>query len=228
VRVSRSFAFLDLSGFTALTELEGDERATALLSAFRSMVRDICSRRGVRIAKWLGDGAMLVGVDTTPLVATCLELQVAVKTATQPIHIRCGMAAGDVILLEGDDYIGHCVNVAARLCDVAEGGEVLAGPGIVSSVPPWGEVRAEDDIAIRGLEHPLHVARLGLRRLQGRTELDPICKIPLTAEVADSVAQDPLGLPVLFCSDSCRDTWEHRPHTTSDGQGSLRMPLIGS
>jgi len=86
VRVRRTFAFVDLSGFTALTELEGDERATALLSAFRSMVRDICSRRGVRIAKWLGDGAMLVGVDTTPLVAACLELQVAVKSATQPIQ----------------------------------------------------------------------------------------------------------------------------------------------
>jgi len=219
---------LDLSGFTALTELEGDERAVGVLSAFRSLVRDICSRRGVRVDKWLGDGAMLVGVETTPLVATSLELQVAVKTATQPISIRCGMAAGDVILLEGDDYIGHCVNVAARLCDLAQGGEVLAGPGIVEGLPSWAEVQAEDDIAIRGLEHPLHVARLGLAHLQGRTELDPICKIPLTAQVADSVAQDPLGLPVFFCSDSCRDTWEHRPHPRGDGQGSLRMPLIGS
>jgi adenylate cyclase len=228
VRVSRSFAFLDLSGFTALTEIEGDERATALLSAFRSMVRDVCSRRGVRIAKWLGDGAMLVGVETTPLVATCLELQLSVQSATQPIRIRCGMAAGDVILLEGDDYIGHCVNVAARLCDLAEGGEVLAGPGIVDDIPAWGEVRTEADVAVRGLEQPLHVSRLGLRRLSGRTELDPICKIPLTVAVADSVAQDPLGLPVLFCSDSCRDTWEHRPRPAADGQGSLRMPLIGS
>ena len=77
MRVHRSFAFVDLSGFTALTEVEGDERAVAILSAFRSMVRDICSRRGVRIAKWLGDGAMLVGVDTTPLVAATLEMQLA-------------------------------------------------------------------------------------------------------------------------------------------------------
>ena len=133
-----------------------------------------------------------------------------------------------MILMEGDDYIGHCVNVAARLSDLASGGEVLAGPGIVDGVPKWGEVADEDDVAIRGLEHPLHVARLALRKLEGRTELDPICRIPLNATVADNVAQDPLGLPVFFCSDSCRDTWDHRPRPASESQGSLRMPLIGS
>ena len=66
VRVHRSFAFIDVSGFTTLTELEGDERAVDVLTAFRALLRDICSRRGVRIAKWLGDGAMLVCVETRP------------------------------------------------------------------------------------------------------------------------------------------------------------------
>jgi len=63
VRVHRSFAFVDVSGFTALTEHEGDEHAVEVLSAFRALLRDNCSWRGVRIAKWLGDGVMLVCVD---------------------------------------------------------------------------------------------------------------------------------------------------------------------
>ena len=46
VRVHRSFAFVDVSGFTALTELEGDERAVDVLTAFRALLRDICARRG--------------------------------------------------------------------------------------------------------------------------------------------------------------------------------------
>ena len=70
MRVHRSFAFVDVSGFTAMTEMEGDERAVDVLTAFRSLLRDICSRRGVRIAKWLGDGVMLVCVDTRPLLET--------------------------------------------------------------------------------------------------------------------------------------------------------------
>lgn len=228
MRVHRSFAFIDLSGFTALTEVEGDERAVAILSRFRAMVRDICSRRGVRVAKWLGDGAMLVGVDTTPLVAATLEMQVAAARTEQPIAVRCGLTADDVILFEGDDYIGHAVNVAARLCEIAPGGEVWAGANIAGDLPKWGAVLSEQDTLIRGLEQPLRVARLGFAPLEGTVFTDPVCEIPLTMAVADNYTYDTLRNPVLFCSDSCRDTWEHRPKERPDGQGSLRIPLIGT
>jgi adenylate cyclase len=228
VRVHRSFAFIDLSGFTALTEIEGDERAVSILSTFRSLVRDICSRRGVRIAKWLGDGAMLVGVETTPLIAATLEMQVTARRTKQPIAVRCGLTADHVILHEGDDYIGHAVNVAARLCEIAPGGEVWAGANIAEHLPPWGAVISEGEIPIRGLEHPLWVSRLGFAELEGAVFPDPICGIPLTLAVAETTARDALGSPVLFCSESCRDTWEHRPKPRPDGQGSLRIPLIGS
>ena len=119
VRVHRSFAFVDVSGFTALTELEGDERAVDVLTAFRALLRDICARRGVRIAKWLGDGVMLVCVTTRPLLETILELHYVVSVVSGPVEtvsIRSGLTAGEVILMEGDDYIGHSVNVAARAC----------------------------------------------------------------------------------------------------------------
>ncbi len=228
MRVYRSFAFIDLSGFTAFTEVEGDERAVALLSTFRAMVRDICSRRGVRIAKWLGDGAMLVGVETSPVVAATLEMQVASGRVPRPMAVRCGLTADFVILHEGDDYIGHAVNVAARLCDIAVGGEVLAGDGIVEHLPKWGAVLSSGEVSIRGLEQPLWVSRLGLAELDGTVFPDPVCGIPLTVEVADTVARDALGNPVLFCSESCRDTWERRPQERPDGQGSLRIPLIGT
>ncbi len=228
MRVHRTFAFIDLSGFTALTEVEGDERAVSILSTFRSTVRDICSRRGVRVAKWLGDGAMLVGVETTPLVAATLELQFASRGSADPIALRCGLTADFVILHEGDDYIGHAVNVAARLCDLAPGGDVWAGPNVVEHLPPWGAVLSEGECAIRGLEHPLWVARLGLAALVGTTSPDPVCGIPLTAAVADNVAHDAMRNQLLFCSESCRDTWEHRPRPLPEGQGSIRIPLIGS
>ena len=68
MRVRRSFAFVDVKGFTALTEHDGDERAVEVLTAFRSLLRSICARRSVRIAKWLGDGAMLVCVEIGPLL----------------------------------------------------------------------------------------------------------------------------------------------------------------
>jgi adenylate cyclase len=211
-----------LSGFTALTQTEGDERAVAVLSVFRTALRDICSRRGVRIAKWLGDGAMLVGVETTPLVAATLEMQLAIDAAAEAITIKCGVTAGDVILLEGDDYIGHAVNVAARLCDLAGASEVLAVPAVIPELPPWATVEASHEVALHGLERPIDVVRLGLNKPTEDSVCDPICQIPLTKTTALTTRNDSDGRKLLFCSESCAETWDQRRIHVDPDAGSIR------
>jgi class 3 adenylate cyclase len=208
VRVHRSFAFVDVQGFTALTEHQGDERAVELLSAFRALLRDICARRGVRIAKWLGDGVMLVCVETRPLLATILELHHVVCEASSPmqtVSIRSGITSGDVILMEGDDYIGHCVNVAARLCDLADGGEALAVPSVME--------------ALRGVEKPVTASSIRIDASGTGRYFDPICGLPLAHTTADETATDPDGETVLFCSSDCLDTWQRRPARLGDTLG---------
>lgn len=199
-----------------MTEHEGDEHAVDVLSAFRALLRDICSRRGVRIAKWLGDGAMLVGVDTPPLLASILELHYVVGSLPGPVHsvsIRSGITSGDVILMEGDDYIGHCVNVAARLCDVAHGGEALADPSVVDLMPRWGAVLAHKEITLRGVERAVAASSIGMTVIgEGRVR-DPICGLPLSASTAEVTAHDDQESSVLFCSPGCLDTWKRRPTT---------------
>ncbi len=219
VRVHRSFAFVDVSGFTALTELEGDERAVDVLTAFRVLLRDICSRRGVRIAKWLGDGVMLVCVQTRPLLEAVLELHYVVGVVSGPVEtvsIRSGVNAGEVILMEGDDYIGHCVNVAARLCDLAPAGEALAAPAVMEHLPSWGLSVSESHISLRGVERPVPASSIRLAHDGPDATLDPICGLPLTHDTAEEIAHDVRGSVVLFCSPGCVDTWRRRPPRTSD------------
>ncbi len=223
MRVRRTFAFVDISGFTALTEADGDERAVRVLAVFRSTLREICSRRAVRIAKWLGDGAMLVSVETKPLVAAALEMQFAAGAPPEPVAIKCGITIGNVILLEGDDYIGHAVNVASRLCDMAEGNEVLALAEVVAELPAWGTADRPHEVAVRGLEHPLRVVRLGLNQPGPGAIPDPICRIPLTEDTAFERRRDADGTTLLFCSDSCLETWRERPATlVREEPGSVR------
>ena len=88
MRVTRSFAFVDLAGFTAYTQRHGDQETVTMLALFRATLRDICSRRAVRIAKWLGDGAMLVAVEPTPLLSAVLELQHCAAALPRPMGIR--------------------------------------------------------------------------------------------------------------------------------------------
>jgi len=120
-RVPRTFAFVDVSGFTAFTDSEGDAAAVAQLEEIRGSIRGLASVFGVRVDKWLGDGAMLVGVEPEPVIEAVVAM---VQANRGDLRLRAGIATGDVILFEGDDYIGQAVNLAARL-------SALAGPGVI-------------------------------------------------------------------------------------------------
>jgi adenylate cyclase len=161
--VERAFAFVDMNGFTAFTEREGDERAVEVLTTFRAVFRDIASNEGVRIAKWLGDGCMLVSVDTTHIVNVAVDA-VCELEARLPLRVRVGIASGEVILFEGDDHIGSAVNLAARLCDVAGPGEILVGPHVIETLPP-GAVDQVAPAPLQGFPIPVPAARLRPGRL---------------------------------------------------------------
>mgnify|MGYP003321789022 CR=1 FL=1 len=94
-RVDRTFAFIDLSGFTAFNERAGDEQAVDVLVEFRNAVRNIASKRGVRIAKWLGDGVMLVGVEPEETVDSVLEINSFINDSDFELPVRAGIAVCD-------------------------------------------------------------------------------------------------------------------------------------
>jgi class 3 adenylate cyclase len=160
MRVERSFAFLDLCGFTQFTDTHGDDAAVRILARFRSVVRETSSDHGVRIAKWLGDGAMFVSTTGPPLVETIVDLTRQIDGAELPLLVRAGMSSGEVILFEGDDYIGGAVNLASRLCDAAAPRELLASAEMSSSVPSSVQVVEVGPQDVPGFVQPIHVIRL--------------------------------------------------------------------
>lgn len=133
MRVLRSFGFIDLCGFTRFTDTHGDEQSVEVLTRFRTAVRQIASDHGVRVAKWLGDGAMFVSTEEQHLVDAVLAISERSDALDVGLPLRAGMAGGNVILFEGDDYIGGAVNLAARLCDSAKPHEVLSSAWLAES-----------------------------------------------------------------------------------------------
>ena len=159
MRVPRTFVFVDLSGFTNYTAAFGDDAAGRVLSTFRGIVRTVASDRGVRIAKWLGDGCMIVAVEQRDAVEFVLDLQQKATDVCAPLTVRAGIATGHALLFEGDDYIGSAVNMAARLCDRARGVEVLM-PTMQLERLPEGARRALGDVELRGFPGPIDVVEL--------------------------------------------------------------------
>jgi adenylate cyclase len=148
IAVDYTFGFLDISGFTAYCEKEGEHAAIELLTRFRSLTRSVAVRRGVRVAKWLGDGVMLVAADQGPVVATVAE--VIVRCDAIGLHTHAGLGRGPVLLFEGDDYVGRPVNLAARLCDAAALGEMLSC-GLSDALPTWIETEPGVPLALGGI-----------------------------------------------------------------------------
>lgn len=146
--VTRTFCFADLSGFTAYTRSRGAHEAVRRLGEFRSFTRNVAAKRGVRVAKWLGDGVMIVGAEPTPTIAFGAHL--VHHFDGSGVDVRVGVATGTVLLFEGDDYIGEPVNLAAKLCAAAEPGEMLAVVGH-DDLPPWVRSAADVTVEIKGV-----------------------------------------------------------------------------
>lgn len=163
MRVPRTFVFVDISGFTNFTNENGDDAAGRLLASWRAVTRDVASETGVRIAKWLGDGCMLVAVDQRDAVRFCLELQKRSASACAPLSIRVGIASGLALLFEGDDYIGSAVNMAARLCDAAGPFEVLLPTMQIERLPEGITAHSHGDLELRGFPGPISVVELSGR-----------------------------------------------------------------
>jgi len=125
-RISGTLVFTDLAGFTAFTAERGDEAAVALVEQFESLVRGVLPRSG-RVVKQLGDGLFLFVPDAAEAVAAMLSLADTTELASSPdapLWVRTGIHAGTA-LPRGTDLLGHDVNVAARITDLAAAGEVL-------------------------------------------------------------------------------------------------------
>lgn len=163
--MERFFAFVDLSGFTSFTDVHGDEESVHVLTQFRGAVRRVATNFGIRIAKWLGDGCMLVAVDGAQLVAAVVELEENIDELRLPLAMHAGIATGPVMLLEGDDYTGGPVNLASRLCDVAVPHEILVTPAVAELAPEGTVCEAVGPRTFPGMAKPVDVVRLRCSRV---------------------------------------------------------------
>jgi class 3 adenylate cyclase len=161
MRVERAFAFVDLSGFTSFSDEYGDDESVRVLTMFRSAARQVATDFGVRIAKWLGDGAMFVAVDARQLVCAMLEFERIVDQMDLPLEIHAGLAGGQVILLEGDDYTGGPVNLASRLADAAGPCEILATPELAALAPEGSWADVTGPMVVPGFRDPVKAVRIG-------------------------------------------------------------------
>ena len=155
-----AMCFLDLSGYTRLTEERGDEAAAEMSATLGRLVQRSSHGRGGRPVKWLGDGVMVYFREPAAAVLFALEMREDIPPANlPPAHV--GIDAGPLIFQDGD-YFGRTVNTAARIAAYANAGQVLVSGDVLEvTTDPGVEFVDIGSVELKGVSRPvrLHEAR---------------------------------------------------------------------
>jgi adenylate cyclase len=149
-----AMCFLDLSGYTRLTEERGDQEAAALAGRLSDIVQQRSRLHGGEAVKWVGDGVMFRFRDPSGAVVSSLDMVEEIPAAgLPPAHV--GVAAGPVIR-QGGDYYGRTVNLASRISDRAAGGQVLVSEPVVEMASIRGVTFVRiGPVELKGLRAPV-------------------------------------------------------------------------
>jgi class 3 adenylate cyclase/DNA-binding transcriptional MerR regulator len=149
-----AIAFLDMGGYTFLTQKAGDEAAAELAATLASLVQKASRDYGGEPVKLLGDGVMFHFPHPERAVACGLELVESAERQGLP-PARMGADVGPVVFRDGD-YFGQTVNVAARISDYARPGEVLVSQSMVDeTADSQFEFEAIGEIPLKGIREPV-------------------------------------------------------------------------
>jgi len=164
--LTHGFLFADLRGYTQYVEAHGDAAAAALLTAYRSLVRDVVSRhRGAEI-RTEGDSFYVVFPSASSAVLCGLSIARAAAEASavdgsQPISVGVGIHAGETAD-HPEGYVGSAVNIAARVCAEASPGDVLVTDTVRSltrTILPVRFVRRGTPV-LKGIAEPIPLFRV--------------------------------------------------------------------
>ncbi len=125
-----AIAFVDVSGYTSMTETEGDELALRASETIRERALRSSRDHGGSVVKILGDAAMLHFADVRDALVAVTELVESVTREWLPIH--AGIHAGSLIEHDGD-YYGRTVNLASRVAGTAGPGQVVVTQAVVDA-----------------------------------------------------------------------------------------------
>ncbi|MGI9020897.1 MAG: adenylate/guanylate cyclase domain-containing protein [Solirubrobacterales bacterium] len=209
-----TFLFADMAGFTALTEVMGDEEAVTVAEGFFGSAREILDEHGAREVKTIGDALMIHISDAAPAVRLGLRLAGEIGGRHGFPSVRVGMHSGPAVR-RGEDWFGATVNLAARVSGAAAGGEVLVTNATRAAAGELGDVDLLEHgrRRFRNVGEPVLLFRA--LAVAGRHELedlpiDPVCRMAVDpARQAGLLIHD--GVEYRFCSLDCAQRFAAEP-----------------
>ena len=212
-------AFVDLAGFSAITDVYGDASAIAVLGRFEELVREALGELAPPI-KWIGDEAMFGFPDPAIALQVLGRLLPACRSESRIPLTRTGLNHGPV-LRRANDLFGSTVNIAARIAAFASPGQLLATQPVADIATASGIVAREiGNVALRSIADHVPLFSIELAPAFDPAWIDPVCK--MLAPYAAYRRTTPVG--PWFCSERCAEAYRRSPETYGAGSRSSGLP----
>jgi class 3 adenylate cyclase len=160
----RTFLIADIRGYTRYTEEYGDEAAAELTANFADLVDDGVHAHDGRIVDLRGDEALAVFTSARQAIRAAVDLQARFGDETGansdiPLKVGMGIDSGEAVEIESGGFRGASLNVAARLCGRAHGGDVLVSASTVRLAGRLGGLQYSDRgrVRLKGVPEPVHI-----------------------------------------------------------------------
>jgi class 3 adenylate cyclase/YHS domain-containing protein len=208
-----TFAFVDLAGFTALTEAHGDREAVAILHAFRQRVDDVLGPDD-ELVKTIGDAVMLrFETASAAVIALHALFEGEIATAEAVLVPRAGAHHGPAVAVEGD-YYGAAVNLASRVAGHAAAGQLLVTGVVAHAAQELGSVITHVGTpALRNISEPIDLweVRVATETLDAVT--DVVCQMRVSTTDASAITLEWNGRRHHFCGLPCVSRFAASPST---------------
>jgi class 3 adenylate cyclase len=162
-----TFLIADIRGYSRFTENYGDEAAAELSHAFAGVVREIVETHDGELREMRGDEALAVFASARQAIRAAVELQDQLEDQTDsdvqiPCKVGVGIDSGEAVALEDGSFRGAALNIAARLCGRAHGGEVLVSESTVRLAGRLGGLQYSDRgrLRLKNIPDPIHVFKV--------------------------------------------------------------------
>jgi len=154
-RSMATILFTDIEGSTPLTQRLGDAGAQELVRAHNTAVRRALGLHAGMEIKHTGDGIMASFASASRALECAVEIQTALAARPELPRVRIGLNTGEPIAEDGDLF-GTTVQLARRICDHAEPGEVLVSDVVRQLAAGKGFLFADAGVAaLKGFDEPI-------------------------------------------------------------------------
>ena len=215
--IEATFCFVDIAGYTALTDTHGELAAADLVDEFAGLIAKSIEPEG-HLQSLTGDCAFLVFTNPQAALRALIVLYRLIADRRNFPVVRAGLHHGQALHRE-NRHFGSTVNIAARVAAQATGGQILCTRLVAETLRQSGlsgfEVEHKGAMSLKNLPLPIDMYEIVLSDTSREYAIDPVCKMQVDKRRAAGDIH--FGNQTYwFCSLACVERFARQPSAYAD------------